>query len=84
VFRATVKSSFAIRGRGTYLVVDLFEGVAKPGDMACLALPTGPMEFKVRGVEIIDWRGTSAAGETLLVEGVEPSDVPPGTAVSSP
>jgi translation elongation factor EF-Tu-like GTPase len=87
VLRAVVKSSFELSGRGTVLVIDLLEGAAKPGEMVRLALGDRTLEGKVIGVEFVDQDvggPTFHADVALVVAGLEPGDVPPGTVVSSP
>ena len=81
-----MKASFAYPRGGTALTLDIAEGSVRPGDVVQLALPARTVDVRVRGAGVADHdvgRPTFHADIVILVDGVEPSEVPPGTAVTS-
>lgn len=84
--RATVKGSFAYPRGGTAIALESVEGTIKPGEVVALTLATRRVEVVVRGVGFADHdigRPTFHADLVILVDGVEPNEVPPGTGVLS-
>jgi GTPase len=86
VLRGFVTSSFALTGRGTVLTLKILEGSVKAGDAVRLAMSARSVEVRVRSVEFVDYdvgRPSCRAEPAILIEGLAPSEVPPGTPVSS-
>jgi translation elongation factor EF-Tu-like GTPase len=86
VLRAIVTSSFALTGRGTALTLEILEGSVKTGEAVRLAMGDRFVEATVRSVEFVDHdvsRPRYRAAPAIVIEGLAPSEVPPGTPVSS-
>jgi len=68
------------------LALEGVEGTIKPGDVVALALANRRVELIVRGAGVADHdigRPTFHADIVILVDGVQPSEVPAGTEVLS-
>jgi hypothetical protein len=53
----TARQTFRLASRGRVLVGDITSGTIKPGMVAMLPAPSGPVSAAVRGVEFIDHIG---------------------------
>lgn len=86
MLRALVKGSFAYSRGGTALTIEILEGVARPGDVVHLLLVSREVDVTIRGAGMVDYdigRPTFHADVVILVDGVEPSEVHPGTVVTT-
>lgn len=76
-FRAILKGSFELRGRGTVLCVDILEGVIRAGDMIVVPLADGGNRtIAVRSIGALDVdRPAGHALVALMVGDLRSSEV---------
>jgi len=86
MLQGTVTSTFALSGRGTVVTLEIAEGLVKAGDSVRFEVGARVLEATVRSAEFVDYevgRPGHRAEAAILVDGLEPSAVPPGTRISS-
>ena len=86
MFSATVKSAYAIVGRGTHLLIDIDEGRVAPGDVIRVELLRGDrVEVTVSEIEIVELplAGGLQPRCALLVPDLDPTEIVVGAEVTT-
>ena len=86
MFSALVTNAFAIHDRATVLTLQILAGQVRAGDQVEIRSQRGATRLRVLSVEYVDrdvGRGSQRSEVAIVVKGLKPEDVAPGTEVAS-